>query len=74
MHHQVAGCWYEYHDLGGQARVGLLRDRVGHADRLEARVVDLLDRAPAEDAVRADGVHLLRAGLDQLVGREAHCS
>jgi hypothetical protein len=45
----------------------VLGDAVGDDDGLEVRVVDPGEGRPAEDAVRQDGVDLLRAGLHQLV-------
>lgn len=58
---------YSHLDLGALFHVVLLRNRVGHHDRIEARVVDFADRIAAEYAMGADGVDLLGARLLQLL-------
>lgn len=58
-------------DLRAVAHMAVLRYRVRHHHRLEARIVDARNRRPREDAVRQNGVHLRRAGLHQLLGRMA---
>lgn len=51
--------------FGARLHLLLLRDGVGHHDRLERGTVDAGDGRAGEDAVREDGVDLHRAGVDQ---------